>query len=68
MSEILQNLRKERNLTHKEMAKLLNLKTASAYCKKELGYVPFSLQEAKIIADFFGKKIEDIFFTDELSQ
>lgn len=68
MSEILQNLRKERRITHKEMAELINLKTASAYCKKELGYVPFSLQEAKIIADFFGKQIEDIFFTNELSR
>ena len=67
MSEILQSLRKEHGITHKEMAELINLKTASAYCKKELGYVPFSLQEAKIVADFFGKRIEEIFFTDELS-
>jgi len=67
MSEILQNLRRERGLTHKDMAELINLKTASAYCKKELGYYPFSLEEAKIIADYFGKKIEEIFFTRELS-
>ena len=36
MSEILQNLRKERNLTHKEMAELLNLKTVSLLKKNWL--------------------------------
>ena len=67
MNKTLQNLRQKNGLTHKNMAELLNLKTASAYCKKELGHVPFSLQEAKIISDFYGKTIEEIFFADKLS-
>lgn len=68
MYTILKNLRKEHNLTHKDMATLINLKTPAAYCKKELGYNIISLKEAKIIADYFGKKIEDIFFNDKPSQ
>lgn len=60
----LRKLRKDNNITSSEMAKLLGLKTQSAYYKKELGYVPVSLKEAKIIADFFGMSIEEIFFTN----
>lgn len=63
----LKKIRSENNLTHKEMANLIGLKTASAYYKKEIGSTPFSLTEAKIISDFFDKNIEDIFFNNELS-
>ncbi len=67
MNETLKKLRIDGNITQQEMAELIGLKTASAYYKKEMGHVPFSLQEAKVIADFFGKKIENLFFAGELS-
>lgn len=64
MYKILRDLRQKHRLTDNDMAKLIGLKTHAAYCKKELGYIPFSLKEAKIIADYFGKKIEEIFFAN----
>jgi DNA-binding XRE family transcriptional regulator len=67
MNIYLKKIRSENNLTHKEMANLIGLKTASAYYKKEMGSTPFSLNEAKIISEFFDKTIEDIFFDNELS-
>lgn len=54
----LKDLRKERGETQIELAKLLGLKTASAYNKKENGKVPISLEEAKILADHFNKSID----------
>lgn len=68
MNQVLKDLRLEQNITQQEMAELINLKTASAYWKKEAGHIPFSLQEAKIIADFFDKPIEELFFASELYQ
>lgn len=62
MCATLKKLRVERGLTLQEMANLLGLKTASAYCKKETGSVPVSLDEAKVISDFFHKPMEEIFF------
>lgn len=67
MLERLRKLRKERNVSIAEMSMLLGFKTQSAYCKKELGYVPLSLNEARVISDFFGKSIDEIFFTNEIS-
>lgn len=67
MNVYLRKIRSENNLTHKEMANLIGLKTASAYYKKETGATPFSLAEAKIISEFFDKTIENIFFNNELS-
>lgn len=68
MQERLRSLREERELSISEMARLLGFKTDAAYSKKELGYSPFSLQQAKTIADFFGKTIEEIFFSNQCSQ
>ena len=44
--------------TQVEVAKLLGLKTASAYNKKENGKVPFSLTEAKILSVHYNKPID----------
>lgn len=60
--EKLKSLRIEKELTHKDMASVIGLKTASAYWKKEADLVPFSLIEARIIADFFNMSVEEIFF------
>ncbi len=54
----LKELRKKTGETQIEMAKLLGLKTASAYNKKENGKVPISLEEAKILSDHFRQPID----------
>lgn len=54
----LKELRKERSETQIEMAKLLGLKTASAYSKKENKRVPLSLAEAKILSDHYNCPID----------
>lgn len=63
----LKQLRQEKGATLEEMANLLGLKTPSAYWKKENLSIPFSLEEAHIIANYFHKSIEDIFFVNKLS-
>lgn len=68
MLENLKFLRQKNQLTLKDMANLLGLKTASAYWKKEAGLIPFSLIEARTISIFFKKSIEYIFFSPKLSQ
>ena len=63
----LRAIRCKNNLPAKELSRALGLKTEAAYYKKESGMIRFSLHEAKIIADLFGKPIEDIFFAQEVS-
>jgi DNA-binding helix-turn-helix protein len=53
-------MRKEKGETQIEVAKLLGLKTASAYNKKENGKVPITLEEAKILSAHYNQPI-DIF-------
>lgn len=62
---ILKTLRVEKGETQIEVARLLGLKTASAYSKKESEKVPLSLEEVKILADHYGKSMD--FFVHELS-
>lgn len=68
MFDTLKSIRKEKHVTCDEMSKLLDLKTRSAYNKKENGNVPFSLEEAKRISVFFNMPIEVIFFENEVSK
>lgn len=49
--------------TQEEIAEKLGISQAT-YNKKENGKIPFSLAEAKKIADLFGKNIEELFFED----
>ncbi len=62
---ILKTLRVERGKTQIEIARLLGLKTASAYSKKESGKVPLSLEEVKILSEYYGKTM--VFFAHSLS-
>ena len=66
MSKV-RELRESRWLKQEFMAELLNISPAN-YCKKENGTIKCSLPEAKKIADYFGKTIEEIFFADEVSK
>lgn len=54
----LKSLRKEKGETQIEVARLLGLKTASAYNKKENGKVPISLEEAKILSAHYNQSID----------
>lgn len=58
----LKELRKEKGETQIELARLLGLKTSSAYSKKENGKIPISLEEVRILSDHFNQPI-DSFFT-----
>lgn len=60
-------LRESKGIKQEEMAKITEMSTAN-YSKKENGVVKWALSEAKIIADFFDKSIEEIFFDDEVSK
>ena len=57
----LREYRRSNKVTGEQLSNLLGLKTKSGYYKKELGRVPFTLEEAKTVADFFQKDINDIF-------
>jgi transcriptional regulator with XRE-family HTH domain len=57
MNEELKELRKESGETQAQLAKLLGLKTASAYCKKEKGNIPLSAQEIKTLAEHYNKPV-----------
>ena len=66
MSKV-KDLRKEAGIKQSFMAKYLNISTTN-YSKKEKGDVKYSLEEAKKVADYFKKTIEDIFFDNEVSK
>lgn len=68
MFEKLRRIRNERNISALEMAKLLGLKTAAAYYKKENGTINFTLEEAKKVADYLKIPIEEIFFKEIVSK
>ncbi|WP_195938662.1 helix-turn-helix transcriptional regulator [Romboutsia sp. 1001713B170131_170501_G6] len=55
--------RKLHNLKQEDVAKILNMSKTS-YSYKETGKQEFRLNEAKILADYFGTTIDDIFFNN----
>lgn len=68
MFKKLRQTRESKKITCEQLSCVLGLKTRGAYHKKENGIVPFTLLEAKQIADYFDKPIEDIFFDSKVSQ
>ncbi len=60
-------LRESQGIKQEDMAKAIGMSHAN-YSKKENGVVKWALSEAKIIADFFSKSIEEIFFDSEVSK
>lgn len=67
MNNVIKELRLKNNLSCKQMADLIGVSKAS-YSKKENGFVKFSLNEAKIIADTFNESIEKIFFNSKVTK
>ena len=64
----LRELRNRKDVSAKEMAETLNLKTEAAYYKKESGLIRFSLDEARIVSEKLGIPIEELFFDSEVSK
>lgn len=58
----LKEIRENKGLTQSDMAKLLGYKHKSGYNKLELGDRKITLEQAKIISEYFNMTIEDIFF------
>ncbi|WP_125154311.1 helix-turn-helix transcriptional regulator [Clostridium rectalis] len=58
--EMLKAYRILNGLTQKEMGEIIEL-SRSSYNRRENGKIPFSLEEAKIIANEFNLTIEEIF-------
>ena len=66
MYEKLKEIRIKKGYSIEQIAKVIE-KSPCNYFKKENGEVKFSVSEAIKISKFLHKKVEDIFFTDELS-
>jgi len=64
--EKLKEIRIKKGYSIEQIAKVIE-KSPCNYFKKENGEVKFSVSEAIKISKFLHKKVEDIFFTDELS-
>lgn len=59
----LRRIRKEKKVSVEELAKLIE-RTENVFYKKERGLIPFTLEEAKIVADRLNKRIDYIFFKE----
>ncbi len=60
-------IRLNSNVKQEKMAEILDMSVAN-YSKKENGYLKWTITEAKKIADFFGKTMDEIFFANEVSK
>ena len=58
----LKKIREQKGTTQDEMAILLGYRHKSGYNKLENGERKISIEQAKIISDFFNMSIEEIFF------
>ena len=67
MYQKLKEIREKNGYTIEDIAKVIG-KSAPNYYKKENGDVKFSVNEALLIAKFFKRKVETIFFKSELSE
>lgn len=67
MYEDLRRIRTERGVKMKQCADLLGVQEA-CYCKKELGTLKFSVEEAKKLSEFFKTPVEVLFYRKEYSK
>ena len=67
MYEKLAEIRKRRKLKLEDLASVIG-KSPANYYKKEVGDVPFTLEEAEKIANFLKLKPNYIFFNNNISQ
>ena len=64
----LRDIRNRKNISAREMANLLGLKTEAAYYKKESGLIKFSLEEARLVANKLDLTVEEIFFSQNVAK
>ena len=64
----LKKLREDKGITQDEMAELLGYRHKSGYFKLENGERKMSIEQAKLISDFFNMSIEDIFFNNKVNK
>ncbi|TSB47152.1 helix-turn-helix transcriptional regulator [Alkalicoccobacillus porphyridii] len=57
----IKKLREDKNLSQKEMAKVIGCSTLHSYYRKEKGKQPFLANEIFLLAKFFGQKVENFF-------
>lgn len=60
IQEKLASIRRGKNIPQRELGELIGVET-NTYNQKELGKTQFKASEMFIIADFFDKKIDDVF-------
>ncbi|MTI61862.1 MAG: helix-turn-helix transcriptional regulator [Firmicutes bacterium] len=60
-SRKLKSLRVEYGVKQEDIARIINI-AVTTYNRKENGHSDFTLTEAKKIADYFDKPIEELFF------
>ncbi|MCF8002521.1 MAG: helix-turn-helix domain-containing protein [Halanaerobiales bacterium] len=61
----LKGLIAQNDMTQRDIASLINV-APNTLSRKMNGKTPFTLPEAKIIADFFGITIDELFFYHEV--
>lgn len=59
-------IRIEHGKSQDDLANLLGIQK-STYSRKENGHVTITLEEAKIISDYYNMYIEDIFFAPKVT-
>lgn len=67
MYKKLAEIRKKRKYKLEDIAMVID-KSPANYYKKEMGDVPFTLDEAKKIADFLNLSVNTIFFNNNISE
>lgn len=60
----LKKIREEKGVSQTELAKLLGYKHKSGYGKLENGDRKLSLEQARVISEYFKMTIEEIFFNN----
>ncbi len=63
----LKGLIAENDLRHEDLANLIDV-SPTTFSRKMNGKSPFTLSEAKIIADFFGVTIDKLFFYRQVTK
>ena len=61
MYEALRKKRKDTNTTIKTLRELIDIQTDAGYLKKETGVTVFTVEEAKLLAGYFGMTVDALF-------
>lgn len=64
----LKKFRKSDGIKAAALAKLIGLKTNASYYKKENGDIKFTVDEALAIANYLGRKVEEIFLPQDVPE